>query len=247
MKRIGCTATVEGSPPCPCYTGRGMDTGLDAAKARLLDDLRRTIKNHRVLDAMKRVPREAFIPDASAHLAYEDIPLPIREGQTISQPLIVAMMTEALALKETSKVLEIGTGSGYEAAILSLLAREVVTIERFHALAEGARELLASLEYTNVWVRQVGAVLGCPEEAPFNGIIVTAGAPRLPRVLLDQLAEDGRLVIPVGSRQEQDLLLVEKAQDGYTLRSLGPCRFVPLVGSGAWAEDDGNGAEPVFL
>ncbi len=225
-----------------------MDVELDAAKARLLKNLARDISDRRVLDAMRRVPREAFIPEASVHLAYEDIPLPIGEGQTVSQPLIVAMMTEALAPKESAKVLEIGTGSGYQAAILSLLAREVITMERFPYLADRARAALATLGYSNVQVRLPGATLGCPEEAPFDGIIVTAGAPRLPRALLDQLAEGKRLVIPVGSQQEQELLQVEKADDGYTLKNLGPCRFVPLVGPGAWDDSTENhGSETEFI
>ena len=213
---------------------------LREQKHRLLAHLRRDISDKRVLQAMERVPREAFIPEASQHLAYEDIPLPIGEGQTISQPLIVAMMIASLKLKATDKVLEVGTGSGYQAAIISLLAREVITTERLPALANAAQELLTSLGYHNVTVCPAGEVLGCPEEAPFDAVIVAAGAPRLPRVLLDQLADGGRLTIPVGSRREQDLLLVEKTQEGYSMKSLGPCRFVPLVGPGAWEDDGGE-------
>ncbi len=208
-------------------------------KRRLLTRLRREISDQRLLQAMQLVPRETFVPDASRHLAYEDIPLPIGEGQTISQPLIVAMMINATRVKASDKVLEIGTGSGYQAAILSLLAREVVSTELIPALAKTAQERLTSLGYHNVKVRAAGEVLGCPEEAPFDAIIVAAGAPRLPRVLLDQLTEGGRLVIPVGSRLEQDLLVVQKTHDGYSVKSLGPCRFVPLLGPGAW-DDDGD-------
>ena len=220
---------------------------LNEQKRSLLAHLRRDISEERVLQAIERVPREAFVPEASRHLAYEDIPLPIGEGQTISQPLIVALMIASLKLKETDRVLELGTGSGYHAAILSLLALEVVTTERLPVLASVAQERLHSLGYHNVGVRGATEHLGCPEEAPFDAIIVAAGAPRLPRVLLDQLADDGRLAIPVGSRREQDLMLVEKTREGYSVKSLGPCRFVPLVGPGAWEDDDDHGSETEFI
>ncbi|MFC1935371.1 protein-L-isoaspartate(D-aspartate) O-methyltransferase [Chloroflexota bacterium] len=217
---------------------------MEEQKRHLLEHLRRDISDERVLQAMERVPREAFIPEASRHLAYEDIPLPIGEGQTISQPLIVALMIARLNLKPTDKVLELGAGSGYQAAILSLLVREVITTERLPSLANAAQALLTSLGYHNVSVRLAGEVLGCPEEAPFDAIIVAAGAPRLPMVLLDQLVEGGRMVIPVGSRYEQDLSLVKKTREGYSVKSLGPCRFVPLIGAGAWEEEsDGHGSE----
>ena len=221
---------------------------LNDQKRRLLTHLRRDISEERVLQAMERVAREAFVPEASQHLAYEDIPLPIGEEQTISQPLIVALMIASLKLRETDRILELGTGSGYQAAILSLLTREVITTERLLVLASVAQERLQSLGYHNVRVRQAAEILGCPEEAPFDAIIVAAGAPRLPRVLLDQLADGGRLAIPVGSRREQDLLLVGKTQDGYSVKSLGPCRFVPLVGPGAWEDDgDDHGSETEFI
>ena len=213
-----------------------MERELERTKARLFEHLAQEITDRRLLTAMAQVPREAFIPEVSIHLAYEDIPLPIGQEQTISQPIIVAMMTAALAPKETDTILEIGTGSGYQAAVFSLLARKVTTVERFPELAERAREVLGRLGYDNVTVRPAGAVLGCPEEAPFDGIMVTAGAPRLPRLLLDQMSDGGRLVIPVGSQREQELLLVKREDDGYTVRGLGPCRFVPLVGQGAWPE-----------
>ena len=221
---------------------------LGEKKRRLLTHLRRDVSDERVLHAMERVPREAFIPEVSRHLAYEDIPLPIGDEQTISQPLIVALMVSSLDLKPADKVLEVGTGSGYQAAVLSLLAGEVVTTERLLDLAHAAQERLTSLGYHNIKVRQAGEALGCPEDAPYNAIIVAAGAPRLPRVLLDQLAEAGRLVIPVGFRREQDLLLVEKTRDGYSVKSQGPCRFVPLVGPGAWEDEgDDHGGETEFV
>ena len=222
---------------------------MEDKKRRLIEHLRRKISDARVLDAMSRVPRELFVPEDSRHLAYEDIPLPIGEDQTISQPLIVAMMNAALALDSTDKVLEVGTGSGYQASVLSLLAGEVITTERLPDLAGAARERLASLGCSNVVVRPAGDVLGCPEEAPFDAIVVAAAAPRLPRVLLDQLADGGRMVIPVGSLHQQELHSVQKDHDGYSVKSLGPCRFVPLIGPGAWGEDDTSGSPngPVFV
>ncbi|MQF48653.1 protein-L-isoaspartate(D-aspartate) O-methyltransferase [SAR202 cluster bacterium AC-647-N09_OGT_505m] len=213
-----------------------MSTEMEQAKMRLFASLRLEMARDGVLDAMERVPRNLFVPERSRHLSYEDIALPIEDGQTISQPYIVALMTQALDLKKGEIVLELGTGSGYQAAILSLLARKVYSMERISSLAERAKALLTSLDYANVEVRLAGSVLGCPEEAPFDAIIVTAASPRLPRVLLEQMAQGGRLIIPVGSHQEQDLMKVVKADDGYSISSLGSCRFVPLLGNGAWDE-----------
>ena len=211
---------------------------LEREKRRLLELIYREVKDRRVVDAMAMVPREAFVPAASRHLAYEDIPLPIGQGQTVSQPLIVAMMVSMLNLKSGDKVLEVGTGSGYQAAVLSLLAKEVITTERFKSLADSARERLQSLGYHNVAVHQAGDVLGRSEDSAFHAIVVAAAAPRLPRVLLEQLCEGGRMVIPVGSRSQQDLLLVTKSHDGYSVKNHGSCRFVPLVGAGAWPEHE---------
>ena len=213
-----------------------MSKNLEQAKKRLFAALRSEIPKSRALDAIEKVSRELFVPEASRHLSYEDIPLPIGEGQTISQPYIVAIMTHALDVHRDDKVLELGTGSGYQAAILSLLARKVYSMERVASLADKARELLASLGYDNVEVRLVGDELGCTEEAPFDVIIVTAASPSLPHVLLGQLAQGGRMVIPVGSQQEQWLVKVIKTDGGYSISSLGSCRFVPLVGKGAWQE-----------
>jgi protein-L-isoaspartate(D-aspartate) O-methyltransferase len=213
-----------------------MSGDMNTAKKKLFDGLRRQISGEEVLDAMERVPRELFVPEGSQHLSYEDIPLPIGDGQTISQPYIVALMTNALEIKGEDMVLELGTGSGYQAAILSLLARKVYTIERVAILAAKAGTLLASLGYSNVEARLTGSELGFPEEAPFDAIIVTAAAPRLPRVLLDQMAQEGRLVIPVGSQREQGLIKVTKVDDGYCVSNLGSCRFVPLLGKGGWDE-----------
>ena len=212
---------------------------IDFAQARvkLIEHLRREIKDERVLSAMGRVPRELFVSSAYQEVAYEDSPLPIDLGQTISQPLIVAMMTEALELSGQEKVLEIGTGSGYQAAILAELVRWVVTVERHALLAEKAKQVLDKLGYNNIEVHVAEKTLGWRRGAPYDGIIVTAGAPKVPQELLDQLAIDGRLVIPVGSRYEQDLLKIIKKKDKIITYSLGPCRWVPLIGEGAWEED----------
>jgi len=212
---------------------------LEQAKARLLEELREEIKDERVLAALARVPRECFVPPDLRYAAYDNRPLPIGHGQPISQPLIVALMTQALGLMGHEKVLEVGTGSGYQAAILAELAREVVTVERIAPLAEAAAARLAALGYHQVRVYVAGETLGWPPEAPYHGIIVTAAAPRIPPELLDQLMVGGRMVVPVGPRDIQDLLLVIKQADAITTRHLGPCRFVPLVGPGAWAEDQG--------
>lgn len=186
---------------------------------------------------MSKVPREEFVPEESKLCAYEDRPLPIGYGQTISQPFIVALMTSALELKGDEKVLEIGTGSGYQAAILSLLVRRVISVERIPQLAEEARERLRRLGYKNVEVYLAGETLGYPPEAPYDAIIVTAGAPQVPPSLLSQLKVGGRIVIPVGSRFEQDLLKVVKTEKGIKVESLGPCRFVPLIDKEAWSNE----------
>ena len=210
---------------------------LEEAKQKLFQHLRREIKDERVLKAMARVPRELFVPSSSRNLAYEDIPLPIDMGQTISQPFIVALMTEALELIGTEKVLEVGTGSGYQAAILAELAWQVVTVERHQELADAARKLLAELGYTNIEVHLAEETLGWRKGAPYQAIIVTAGAPKVPQELLDQLAEGGRLLIPVGSRYEQELLKIVRIKGELLSQDLGPCRWVPLIGEGAWGEE----------
>ena len=184
---------------------------------------------------MGTVERERFVPLHIAHRAYDDEPLPIGHGQTISQPLIVAMMTQGLSLYGDEKVLEVGTGSGYQAALLSLLAGQVVTVERVPELAEAARQRLAELGCSNVSVHVAGETLGWPEDAPYDAIIVTAAAPRVPYELMDQLRIGGRLVIPVGSRDLQELVRVVKSPEGPVMSQLGSCRFVPLLGPGAWS------------
>jgi protein-L-isoaspartate(D-aspartate) O-methyltransferase len=214
-------------------------TDFSLARHQLVDFLRREIRDHRVLAAMSRVPREMFVPSGYWHAAYEDRPLPIGQGQTISQPLIVAMMTEALELEGQENVLEVGTGSGYQAAILAELARWVVTVERHSELAEKATETLKKLGYANVEVHLAEAKLGWPAKAPYDAIVVSAGAPTVPKELLGQLAVGGRLVIPVGPRYEQNLLKVVRKEHGTTIEDLGPCRWVPLIGDAAWSEEKG--------
>ena len=204
----------------------------------MLERLRRDVSDSRVIPAMERVPRESFVSETSAHLAYEDIPLPIGEGQTISQPYIVAMMVSALELRRTDRVLEVGTGSGYQAAVLAELATAVISVERFASLADSARQRLNSLGYSNVKVCEAGPQLGWPKEAPYDAIIVAAGAPKLPRDLIEQLVVGGRLVIPVGSKEAQELMKAQRIADGFSIRTLGSCRFVPLLGKGAWPEGD---------
>jgi protein-L-isoaspartate(D-aspartate) O-methyltransferase len=208
-----------------------------ASIAALLDELRREgIRDERVLAAIARVPRERFIPEASRGQAWANVALPIGAGQTISQPYIVALMTAALSLAGHERVLEVGTGSGYQAAILAELAAEVVTIERHRRLAAAAAALLGDLGYTSVRVVVGDGTTGWPQLAPYDRIVVTAGAPRVPPPLLDQLTPDGgRLVIPVGEPDDQVLLAVERRGDRIVEQPLGPVRFVPLIGRAGWA------------
>jgi protein-L-isoaspartate(D-aspartate) O-methyltransferase len=209
---------------------------LERARQNLFKHLEREIRDKRVIEAMKRVPRELFVPPDLYHAAYEDKPLSIGFGQTISQPFIVALMIEALELQGDEKVLEVGTGSGYAAAVLAELSKKVVTVERIPQLAESARRVLDKLGYSNIEVYVAGKTLGWPEGAPYQAILVSAGAPCIPQVLLDQLDWQGRLVIPVGSKWQQDLLKVTKFKSGNRVENLGGCYFVPLTGEGAWEE-----------
>lgn len=215
-----------------------MQPDFSLARSQLVEHLRHEITDERVLAAISRIPRELFVPSAYWHAAYEDRPLPIGHGQTISQPLIVAMMTEALDLDGSENVMEVGTGSGYQAAILAELANWVVTVERHRELAQRAAEILKKLGYSNVEVHLAEAKLGWQHKAPYNAIVVSAGAPTIPQDLLDQLAVGGRLVIPVGSRHEQNLLKVIKGEHDTTIQDLGPCRWVPLIGHTAWGEEN---------
>jgi len=194
----------------------------------------RGIKDERVLNAMRKVPRHLFVDESAQYKAYDDMALPIGEGQTISQPYMVAIMTELLKLKGNEKVLEIGTGSGYQGAILAELSREVYTIERVDVLAQNAEERFLSLGYTNIHVKAGDGTLGWPEEAPFDRIIITAAAPKIPDVLMEQLSEEGIILAPVGERFSQQLLKRTKSMGQYSDEYHTPCIFVPLIGKYGW-------------
>jgi protein-L-isoaspartate(D-aspartate) O-methyltransferase len=225
-----------------------MSMAYEAAREALVRELRRDIKDTRVLDAFRSVARERFVLPEFVRQAYENTPLPIGYGQTISQPLMVALMIEALELQGNEKVLEVGTGSGYQAALLALLAREVITVELIPGLVERAQQTLQTLGYSNVTVYQAGETLGWPDGAPYDAIIVAAGAPRVPQSLLDQLAMGGRLVVPAGARTSQILVRASKSDRGITLEKLGECRFVPLIAADeGWPqwEHSGNGRQSV--
>ncbi len=207
------------------------------AKSRLFASLRRNIGDRRTLKAMEAVPREFFVPAEYFSHAYEDGPLPIGEGQTISQPLIVALMTQALGLQGHEKVLEVGAGSGYQAAVLARLARHVISVERKAGLLTSARRRLALLEIPNVELHQATDDIGWQPGAPYDAIIVSAGAPEIPRSLARQLADGGRMVVPTGGRQQQQLLKLTRQEDRLSIRGMGGCAFVPLIGNDAWGED----------
>jgi protein-L-isoaspartate(D-aspartate) O-methyltransferase len=196
----------------------------------------RTIRDPRVLSAMQAVPREWFVPPEHRHLAYADGPLPIGQGQTISQPFIVALMTQLLELQGEENVLEVGTGSGYQAAVLAHLAKSVHTIERHASLARAAVRVFSQLRLENIHTHIGDGTRGYPEAAPFDGIIVTAAAPEVPQPLLDQLADGGRLVIPVGARHGQYLQRWRRMGDEYWSETLEPVAFVPLLGEHGWED-----------
>lgn len=201
----------------------------------MLDTLvRGGINDAKVLQAMQRTPRHLFVPEALWGQAYGDHPLPIGENQTISQPLTVAIMTQALGLAGHERVLEIGTGSGYQAAVLSPLVEKVYTIERIKSLYSRAREVFFDLKMYNILPRFGDGTKGWKSEAPFDAIIVTAGAPVVPEILAEQLAVGGRLVVPVGGADKQSLLRITRYEDGFENEDLGYCRFVKLVGEHGW-------------
>jgi protein-L-isoaspartate(D-aspartate) O-methyltransferase len=195
----------------------------------------RGVRNPAVLEAMREVPREEFVGEAMAEFAYEDSPLPIGEGQTISQPYIVAVMTEMLEPSGGDRILEVGTGSGYAAAILSRIVQEVYTVERHRDLAQTAQERLRRLGYDNIYVRRADGTLGWPEHAPYDAILVTAAGPDVPQPLKEQLAVGGRLVVPTGSSRTQQLVRIRRTTDNdYEHEDLLGVRFVPLVGAAGW-------------
>jgi len=229
-----CFCTPHAAAMCDVHTMP--DARIDTAKQKMLDDqLRyRGIEDARVLAAMAKVPRERFIARRQRRQAYSDRALPIDCGQTISQPYIVALMTEALRLSGDEVVLEVGTGSGYQTAVLAEVAREVVTIERIEVLACSAAEALAELGYRNVRFETGDGTAGLADAAPFDRIIVTAAAPRCPPSLFEQLAEDGILVIPLGGRDCQQLQAIRKVDGRAMAIDLSACRFVPLIGGGGW-------------
>ncbi len=196
----------------------------------------RGIKDAGVLEVMGKIPRDRFVEEALVGEAYNDHPLPIGHRQTISQPYIVALMTEALELTGEENTLEIGTGSGYQTAILADLSKKVYTIERIRPLLVKARNTLAELGYNNVLFKAFDGTLGWKEYEPYDAIMVTAGAPKIPQPLLDQLAEDGRLVIPVGNKFSQELIKVTRKKGNYLQENLGGCRFVDLVGVHGWKD-----------
>ena len=194
----------------------------------------RGIKDKGVLGAMGNIHRHLFVEEALVGEAYNDHPLPIGQKQTISQPYIVALMTQALALTGKERTLEIGTGSGYQTALLAELSEKVYTIERIRTLMEASRKRLGALKYTNILFKSFDGTLGWEEYAPYDAIIVTAGAPKIPEPLLEQLADGGRMVVPVGDKSSQELIRIVREKDNYKEENLGGCRFVDLIGIHGW-------------
>lgn len=215
---------------------RDAEPRMARERERMVEEqlVRRGVTDERVLAAMRRVPRHRFVQEALRDRAYGDHPLPIGEEQTISQPYIVGLMTSLLELTGREKILEVGTGSGYQTAVLATLARRVCSIERLPRLAERARAVLEALGYDNVWVRVGNGALGWPDEAPFDRILVAAGGPAVPPPLFQQLGEGGRLVLPIGDTDTQTLTVVDNDHGRMRTRAVGDCKFVKLVGKYAW-------------
>ena len=215
-----------------------MDKSLEKVKRSLFSSLRRKVGAESVIQAMERVPRERFVPEQHRRLAYSDMPVSIGEGQTVSQPYIVALMLAALALQSHEKALEVGAGSGYQAAVLSLLVPQgrVCAVELVPSLAQRAEALLDELGYDNVSVELASPTLGCQDHGPFDAIIVAAASPKLPESLVSQLAVRGRLIIPIGTLEQQDLVRAVRTEEGLSVSMLGPCRFVPLIGREAFPQ-----------
>ncbi len=219
--------------------GRPVEGEFRGARERLVETLRdKGIRDLSVLRAIEMTPRHNFVPTGLRHRAYEDAPLPIGNGQTISQPWVHARYLELLQLTGKEKVLEIGTGSGYQTVLLSHLVAQVFSIERIPALMQQARENIQRAGATNVNLLVGDGTIGWREYAPYDAILVGAGSPSIPQPLVDQLAEGGRLLVPVGGRDEQKLVVVEKKGDAITTREMSPVRFVPLLGSHGWSGDD---------
>ena len=215
------------------------ETNREAERIRMVEEQlrKRGVHDERVLQAMQKVPRHRFLPEDKRPLAYADGPVQIGHGQTLSQPYMVALMSQSLRLTGHEKVLEIGTGSGYQSAVLLELADELYTVERIGALAAEAEGILRALNYSRFHLRIADGTAGWPESAPFDAIMVTAGAPRIPETLVAQLKEGGRLVIPVGSRFSQTLDTCVKRGDGYEMEESTACIFVPLIGRHGWQEE----------
>ncbi len=222
------------SESCPRIDMKDYETQRESMVERQIRG--RGVNNQRVLETMKKVPRHDFVPNKSVSQAYMDRPLSIGNGQTISQPYMVALMSECLDPQASERVLEIGTGSGYQTAILAELSREVYSVERIPELAEGARRMLKQIGYRNISVYEGDGSLGLPEEAPFDCIIVAAGAPEVPEPLLDQLGMGGRLVVPIGDAHHQNLYTFVRDSKGIHKKAGTGCVFVPLIGSYGWGE-----------
>ena len=200
--------------------------------------LGRGIKDLSVMEVLSRVPRHLFVNSSLQHRAYGDCPLPIGENQTISQPYIVALMTQVLDLKGEERVLEVGTGSGYQTAILAELASHVFTIERVKPLVKKTKELLEGLKYKNIVFKTFDGTYGWRDQSPFDAILISAATPSIPKSLIEQLADKGRLVAPVGERESQDLIVLNKNGNKVMERKIGSCKFVPLIGKFAWSEEE---------
>ncbi|MFH1996656.1 MAG: protein-L-isoaspartate(D-aspartate) O-methyltransferase [Candidatus Omnitrophota bacterium] len=215
-----------------------MGDEFDRDRQKMVDEqlISRGIKGNRLIRAFRRVPRHIFIPKNNRSEAYDDHPVSLCMGQTISQPYIVALMTESLCLAGSERVLEIGTGSGYQTAILAELADTVFTVERLPMLADSASRILGTCGYTNIEFKYGDGTIGWPEKGPYDRILVTAGAPRIPNILLEQLKIDGKLVAPVGGRFGQVLTIVEKGSDEYKIVEVCGCVFVPLIGKEGWSD-----------
>lgn len=218
-----------------------------AQRNRMVEEqlVARGIADPRVREAMRQVPRHRFVPVSRRPLSYEDRPLAIGAGQTISQPYMVALMTEQLKLSPGAKVLEVGTGSGYQSALLAEMGMRVYSVERIAELARSAAQRLKEIGVISVQIRVGDGSLGWPEEAPFDGIVVTAYVPEVPAALREQLAEGGRMVVPVGRFMDQNLICVERRKDQFIETALCGCLFVPLIGAGGWSEEEVDAEDPV--